>query len=378
MKRIVTPLFLLLIFLLASCSGEDNSTEQSSLVQDESIKYAEGLSIEHGEGFTLVDIFDPSKQETQTYHYALVPRGTAPEGIPADYEVIETPVRRLIVMTTLQLSNFIKLDAVDRVVGMPSTRFLFNPTMKAQLESGATRRIGIEGNFDTELIMALQPDIILVSPFKRGGYDVLKNLNIPLVTFLGYKETTPLGQAEWLKFTALLLGIEDQANEKFAQIETKYNEFKALVTDKVQRPKVLSGELHGGNWYVVGGESYLAHQFEDAGGDYFMKDNEESGGFYVDFETVYSQAADSDYWRITNSYPGTFSYEVLKQTDARYADFKAFKDRKVIYCNLNERPFYELSPVEPENVLADLIKIFHPELLPSHKPVFYELLTLER
>ncbi|MBR8703295.1 ABC transporter substrate-binding protein [Porphyromonas levii] len=378
MKRIVTPLFLLLIFLLASCSGEDNSTEQSSLVQDESIKYAEGLSIEHGEGFTLVDISDPSKQETQTYHYALVPRGTAPEGIPADYEVIETPVRRLIVMTTLQLSNFIKLDAVDRVVGMPSTRFLFNPTMKAQLESGATRRIGIEGNFDTELIMALQPDIILVSPFKRGGYDVLKNLNIPLVTFLGYKETTPLGQAEWLKFTALLLGIEDQANEKFAQIETKYNEFKALVTDKVQRPKVLSGELHGGNWYVVGGESYLAHQFEDAGGDYFMKDNEESGGFYVDFETVYSQAADSDYWRITNSYPGTFSYEVLKQTDARYADFKAFKDRKVIYCNLNERPFYELSPVEPENVLADLIKIFHPELLPSHKPVFYELLTLER
>ncbi|MBR8765603.1 hypothetical protein IX336_000970 [Porphyromonas levii] len=378
MKRIVTPLFLLLIFLLASCSGEDNSTEQSSLVQDESIKYAEGLSIEHGEGFTLVDISDPSKQETQTYHYALVPRGTAPEGIPADYEVIETPVRRLIVMTTLQLSNFIKLDAVDRVVGMPSTRFLFNPTMKAQLESGATRRIGIEGSFDTELIMALQPDIILVSPFKRGGYDVLKNLNIPLVTFLGYKETTPLGQAEWLKFTALLLGIEDQANEKFAQIETKYNEFKALVTDKVQRPKVLSGELHGGNWYVVGGESYLAHQFEDAGGDYFMKDNEESGGFYVDFETVYSQAADSDYWRITNSYPGTFSYEVLKQTDARYADFKAFKDRKVIYCNLNERPFYELSPVEPENVLADLIKIFHPELLPSHKPVFYELLTLER
>lgn len=378
MKRIVTPLFLLLIFLLASCSGEDNSTEQSSLVQDESIKYAEGLSIEHGEGFTLVDISDPSKQETQTYHYALVPRGTAPEGIPADYEVIETPVRRLIVMTTLQLSNFIKLDALDRVVGMPSTRFLFNPTMKAQLESGATRRIGIEGNFDTELIMALQPDIILVSPFKRGGYDVLKNLNIPLVTFLGYKETTPLGQAEWLKFTALLLGIEDQANEKFAQIETKYNELKALVTDKVQRPKVLSGELHSGNWYVVGGESYLAHQFEDAGGDYFMKDNEESGGFYVDFETVYSQAADSDYWRITNSYPGTFSYEVLKQTDARYADFKAFKDRKVIYCNLNERPFYELSPVEPENVLADLIKIFHPELLPSHKPVFYELLTLER
>lgn len=377
MKAIITPL-ILLIFLLTSCGGDNGSTTQSGLVQDESIRYAQGLSIEHGEGFTLVDISDPSGQEAQTYHYALVPRGTTPQGIPSDYQVIETPVRRVIVMTTLQLSNFIKLDAVDRVVGMPSTRFLFNPTMRAQLESGETKRIGIEGNFDTELIMALQPDIILVSPFKRGGYDVIKNLNIPLVTFLGYKETTPLGQAEWLKFTALLLGIEEQANEKFAQIERDYNDLKALVTDQIQRPKVLSGELHGGNWYVVGGESYLAHQFEDAGADYFMKGNKESGGFYVDFETVYSEAADSDYWRIANSYPDTFSYEVLKQTDARYADFKAFKDRKVIYCNLNQRPFYELSPVEPENVLADLIKIFHPDLLPDHQPVFYELLTLER
>ncbi|MDD7438038.1 MAG: ABC transporter substrate-binding protein [Bacteroidales bacterium] len=377
MKAIITSL-MLLIFLLSSCGEEERGSMQSTLIQDESIKYARGLSIEQGDGFTLVDISDPIEREAQVYHYALVPRGTTPQGIPSEYEVIETPVRRVIVMTTLQLSNFIKLDAVDRVVGMPSTRFLFNPTMRAQLESGETKRIGIEGNFDTELIMALQPDIILVSPFKRGGYDVIKNLNIPLVTFLGYKETTPLGQAEWLKFTALLLGIEEQANEKFARIETKYNELKALVTDKMQRPKVLSGELHGGNWYVVGGESYLAHQFEDAGADYFMKGNEESGGFYVDFETVYSQAANADYWRIANSYPDTYSYEVLKQTDARYADFRAFKERKVLYCNLNERPFYELSPVEPENVLADLIKIFHPELLPNHQPVFYELLTLER
>lgn len=376
MKKIITSLILLILFL-TSCEKKSDNRIQSSLVQDESIKYAQGLSIERREGFTLVDISDPSNREAQTFHYALVPRATNPEGIPSDYEVIETPVRRVIVMTTLQLSNFIKLDAIDRVVGMPSTRFLFNPEMRAQLETGETRRIGIEGNFDTELIMALQPDIILVSPFKRGGYDVLKNLNIPLVTFLGYKETTPLGQAEWIKFTALLLGEEEPANEKFTEIVTKYNELKALVTDEMQRPKVLSGELHGGNWYVVGGESYLAHQFEDAGADYFMKDNQESGGFYVDYETVYSQAADSDFWRITNSYPGTFSYEVLKQTDARYADFRAFKERKVIYCNLNERPFYELSPVEPENVLADLIKIFHPELLPEHQPVFYELLTLE-
>lgn len=358
---------------IVSCTDSQQDNDQQ-LESVDYIKYAKGLSIQKGDGYTLVDMTDPANINEQLWKYALVPRGTNPEGIPNDYVVIETPVRRAIVMTTLQLSNFIKLDAVDKVVGMPSTRFLFNEKMKEQLSDGRSKRIGIEGNFDTELIMALQPDIILVSPFKRGGYDVLQTVGTPLVTFLGYKELTPLGQAEWIKFIALLLGNESKAESLFSVIEERYNELKSLIPEDVNRPRVLSGELHGGNWYVVGGESYLAHQIYDAGGEYFMPDNDESGGFYLDFETVYSQGADADFWRILNSYPDEYSYEVLDKTDSRYRDFKAFKDRKVIYCNLTERPFYELSPVEPDVVLADLIKAFHPQLLPNHQPVFYELL----
>ena len=132
--------------------------------------------------------------------------------------------------------------------------------------------------------------------------------------------------------------------------------------------------MHSGNWYVVGGDSYLAQLFRDAGASYFMKNDNESGGFYVDFETVYSQGANADYWRMVNSHNGTFTYEALKQSDARYADFKAFKEKSLIYCNLREKPFYENTPVEPEVVLGDLIKIFHPTLLPEHTPVYYELL----
>lgn len=368
----------LLSLLMLSCSKQHTEEESQTTEVDSmsTIRYAEGLQIQQAGGVTLVTISDPTHDSSEVYHYALVPREEAAHAtIPEGYTMIETPVRRAIVMTTLQLSNFIKLDAVDRVVGMPSTRFLFDEEMRGRLESGAARRIGIEGNFDTELIMALEPDIILVSPFKRGGYDVLKQLDIPLITFLGYKETSPLGQAEWIKFTAALLGMERDAEALFDEIESSYHELQALITPDLKRPKVLSGELHGGNWYVVGGESYLAHLFEDAGADYFMADNEESGGFYVDFETVYAQAADADYWRIANSYDGAFSYDVLGKTDARYRDFTAYKEQRVLYCNLRERPFYELSPVMPEVVLADLIHAFHPALLPDHEPVFYSLLT---
>lgn len=351
-----------------------SSTANSSDSVHIDVKYAQGFTISYHDNYRLVDIQDPQHENETVYHYALVNRGQSHEGIPKDYMVIEVPVQKVVCMTTLQLSNFIKLDAIDKVVGMTSTHYLFNQQMKDRIKNGQASQIGIEGNFDNEVIMALDPDIILVSPFKRGGYESIKDLNIPLVTFLGYKETTALGQAEWIKFTAMLLGIEQQANQQFAEIEQKYQDLITLASTADKKPIVLSGEMRSGNWYVVGGKSFLAQQFRDAGAEYFLKDNIETGGINMDFESVYSKGANADYWRMLVSHDGDYSFEAMKQSDARYADFKAFKEKKVVCCNLRQKPFYEKAPVEPEVVLADLIKALHPELLPDHKPVYYELL----
>lgn len=364
-----------ILIAFSACSFTNKKSTQSQnadkAIDSVEVKYAKGFSIQNFEGFRLVDIQDPSGESDIKYHYALVPRGTNPT-IPADYERIEVPIRSVICMTSLQISNFYKLKAEENIVGITSTRFLFNEKINEQLKSGKTRKIGIEGEFDAELVLALNPDVILVSPFKRGGYDAIRNLGVPLVSFLGYKEISPLGQAEWIKFTAALLGTDEVAEKEFNHIEKSYLELKAMVKDVEHRPTVLSGELHSGNWYVVGGESYLAQLFRDAGAQYFMKNNNESGGYYVDFETVYAQGADAEYWRILNSFNGEFDYEMLEKADARYKDFKAFKDRKVIYCNLRDVAFYEKSTVEPHLVLADLIKIFHPKLLIDYVPVFYK------
>lgn len=183
-----------------------------------------------------------------------------------------------------------------------------------------------------------------------------------------------MGQAEWIKFVGLLIGEEEKANKIFNEIEQKYNDLKRLTARVEHRPVVLSGEIHGGTWYAVGGQSFLAQVFEDAGADYFLKDDPRSGGVYLDFETVYNQADQADYWRILNSYPGQYTYETLLAQDERYGDFKAFKQKGVIYCNMREKPYYENMPMEPELLLADFIKVFHPELLPDYVPVYYHQL----
>ena len=376
----------LVALLATSCASKGNQPEKESVSAQQTAsadreahitpQYAKGFQLSYADGYILMDIQDPQNEESTRFQYALVERGTKPEGIPADYTVIEIPVRSAICMTSLQLSNFIKLGAEDKVVGITSTRHLFNQTVNKQLKEGKTAKIGIEGNFDNEVIMSINPDLILISPFKRGGYETMKDIGIPLIPHLGYKETTPLGQAEWIKFVGLLLGMEKEANDKFSAIEKRYNELKALTAEGQvkKRPIVFSGEIHGGNWYAVGGKSFLAQLFKDAGADYFLKDDDRSGGVTLDFETIYNQADDADYWRIVNSYPGTYSYEALKEQDPRYADFRAFKEKGVIYCNMREKPFYESMPTEPEVVLADLLHIFHPDLLPDHTPVYYDLL----
>ena len=381
MKRAASILLVLAVSVLAfSCRSGNPKGQGSTVVSDTkagavTTQYAAGFSVRYTDAGCLVDIQDPLREESQSFHYLLVPRGSKPAQVPDGYTLLEVPVARIVCMTSLQLSNFICLDELDRVVGITSTRHLFNPTMKQRLADGRTQKIGIEGNFDNEVIIGLDPDLILISPFKRGGYEALKGVDIPLIPHLGYKEMTPLGQAEWIKFIGLLTGQETKANEIFAGIEKRYNDLKALAADVRERPVVLSGELHGGNWYVGGGRSFLAQIFRDAGGAYFLPGDENSGGLNLDFETVYSQTAHARYWRIVNSYAGQFSYDALKAEDARYADLYAFQNKGVIYCNMREKPFYENMPVQPDVVLADLIHIFHPELLPAdYQPAFYELL----
>lgn len=359
-----------LLFLLSCGAG---SSSRGGIIENDNVRYAKGFSIDRRGDVSLVEITDPSGESSSVYRYALVPKGVN-DSIPEGFMRISTPIDRVICMTTLQLSGFIKLDECDRIAGVTSTRFLQDERVVSRVESGELSRIGIEGEFDIEMILSIDPDVIFVSPFKRGGYGMIETLHTPKISYLGYKESSPLGQAEWIKFIGLLTGRYEESQQIFESIESRYLELSRLTAEVERRPKVLSGEMHSGNWYVVGGESYLAHLFRDAGGEYFMLNDSESGGFYVDFETVYTQGYDADYWRIVNSHRGDFGYDELLSADSRYNDFKAFRDRGVFYCNLRESPFYERTPMEPEVVLADLIHLFHPELLPDHKAVYYNKL----
>ena len=358
---------LLTLVLLNACSSHSSksvNTDDETMEQI-TVKYATGFTVRDSADVRLVDV---GKHD----HFALVHDASAT--VPEGYVKVKVPIERTICMTSLQLSNFTILDAHDIVKGITSTKNLFNQDIKTRVKDGRIVKIGMEGEFDPEVVMAANPDVIFISPSKRGGYDAIKEIGITLVPHLGYKELDPLGQAEWIKFIGMFIGKEKEAADIFAGIEKRYNELKAKTEKVERRPTVTSGEMHYGNWHAVGGKNYLAQIFRDAGADYVINDDETSGED-LEFEKMYALSANADYWRILNSYQGDFSYEALKASEPRNEMLKAFKEKKVIYCNMKQTPYYEIAPVKPDVLLKDFVAIFHPELVEQdYQPTFYHLL----
>ena len=333
------------------------------------LKYARGFRLaKKKNGESLLTMNGIGADSTLTTTFRLVPR--LMEKIPEGDGVIPVPCKRIICLSSTQLTYFFALEDIDEIVAINSSRHLFHHGMNARIASGAVKQVGKEGHFNTELIAGLHPDVIFVSPFKAGGYDVLKSLGFPLVPMGAYAEETPLARAEWIKMIAAFTDREQQADSLFSTIEQRYNGLKALTLVVEKRPSVFSGKMKSGNWYVPGGDSFYARLFRDAGADYVFNDDRKAA-YPLDFESVYAHAAQADYWRILIPEAVGFDRRALEAEDSRYADFKAFRTGSIIECNIREKPYYEQSAMKPDVILADYIHFFHPELLPDYQTEFY-------
>jgi iron complex transport system substrate-binding protein len=97
---------------------------------------------------------------------------------------------------------------------------------------------------------------------------------------------------------------------------------------------------------------------------------------YLDFESVFDRAADADFW-LNVGYWDSLATGLAE--DERYAEFRAFQEGNVFNNTQRITPgggvdMYESGVTNPDVVLADLVKIFHPDLLPDHELFYYQKL----
>jgi iron complex transport system substrate-binding protein len=288
--------------------------------------------------------------------------------------VIKVPLKRVAVLSSTQLYAVRLLGLLDAVQGVSDEKYIGDPVVKRYLKEGKITEVAVGGQFFTEKALMLGLDGVFFSPFSRD-MNLKLDEKIPVIPFFDFMENTPLGRAEWIKFTAAFLGGQKKADLYFDSLSVRYNDLKKKALSRKKKPSVFSGRYLNGQWFVPGGKSYIARIFEDAGADYIFSDDPSVNSVLLDFEVVFDRARNADYWRMTGGLDTDKDvYTFLSSENELYTHFKAFKEHHIVYCDPQATGYFEKGALEPDVVLADFIFVFHKELLPGHIPVHYRML----
>ena len=370
---------LLITLLFSSCrertSRNDVSGDKGN-VRD--ILYAKGFSITDYGNYKKLEVLTPYPGANTGFTYYLVKQGQeVPEGL-TESEIIEVPVQSIVCTSTTHIPLLEYLGVEEALKGFPNTDYISSRKVRQRINLGFVTDLGQEMSMNTELLMALDPDVVMgyMMTGDLGQLGKIRQAGIPVVINAEYLEEHPLGRAEWIKFMGALVDREDVADSVFHMIESSYRVTLEKVKDAKSRPSVMSGVVYGDTWFLPGGNNYAAKLINDAEGQYLWENESTSGFLEKSFESVYERAYDVDFWVGVASYN---SLQQLTEGDVRYANFKAFKAGRVYSYNnrmgaKGGNEYLELGYLRPDLILKDLVSIFHPDLSEDHELYFFKKL----
>jgi iron complex transport system substrate-binding protein len=342
-----------------------------------SIRHAKGIRLTYHGNYKLLEV-NPAGKNRRTFRYVLVQCGTpAPKGIEAD-DVIEVPIHRLVLSSYVFESAVELFGLQDRLVGLDDINRVVMPGVVRAVEAGKVRQVGCCGHTDIETVAALRPDVVMGWFFDRsneGREARFAEMGIKHVWLAQQPEPTPLATSEWLKAFAAFFNRDRDAEEYFAKIEREYQTLAARARVKTPKPVVLFGAPSREGWGVGSIDSAGTALIEDAGGAHFWPIQLPTAWEYQSFEAAYARARAADFWLYSG--PRLKSIDDIPAKDARLASLRVVHQRQVFTATAmrsanGRNPYPVLKLIHPEWELEDLTAIFQPDLLPAHKPHFYE------
>lgn len=376
-KILTINVLILLTVMMSGCDDTQVSTSVESFFSDNdtvlvsSVNYASGFDIYRKDGISKLVMYNPDNTKKVFAEYYFMDKNKRLEFEDSD-KIFTYPMDSFAVFSATQLNAFSKLGILDKVVAISESEYIQNKDVIKLMDDNRIINLASNGNFFLEKTLELNPEIVFYIQYYMTQKHPLAETQLTMIPFFDFKESDPLGRAEWIKFTALFFKKEALADSIFDSIVEKYNYYRNIAKNIKHRPTVFSDKYYSGQWFVPGGQSYISKLFHDAGVDYLWKDNSSKASFNLDFEVVFSKAHNADYWRIVGTYPGGFSYDILGSENELYKNFNAFKNRKVVFCDSRSTTYFETGTLEPHIILADLITAFHPEINIDHKPVYYK------
>jgi iron complex transport system substrate-binding protein len=367
---------LLLLALLAAC-GDGKQSQQSTGEESlpDTLQYAEGFSITHTGEYTKIIVFTPWKSGETYDTYYLVKNETTP--VPFGGHKITIPLKTLMVNSVTHLGFLELLGEIDKVTGVCSASYIYNPYILKGLEEGKIKDLGEAFNLNMERLLLLNPQAVMTSGHNAEDENSkrMKQTGLTLLYNIEWQEKSLLGRAEWIKFIAAFFDKKALADSIFNHVVRQYNTVKAQAASVSLTPTVLSGQDFRGTWSMPGGQSFNAHLFRDAGATYHYAGDNHSGSIATTIEEALIHFNQADIW--VNVQAPTL--EELEKTNKKYKLFKAYQNGKDYNSLKRTTPaggndYWESGVARPDLLLSDMIKIFHPDLLPDYELTYIKLL----
>ncbi len=377
MKTFCNALFLVILsFSLVECKNESKPNVIISAKNE--VRYAKGFSIQNYDGYSVVKVKNPWPKATKTYTYILKEKnGIVPDSLRQNL-IIPVPIKTIVVTSTTHIPSLELLDEVNTLIGFPHCDYISSEKVRARIDTGNIKELGNNQDLNTEVLLDLQPNVIIGYGIdnKNPTLDNLQKSGLKVMLNGDWNEENALGKAEWIKFFGALYGKQKQATALFTKIEKDFLKTIRIAKMAKTTPSILAGDMFEDRWYLPRGTSWGSLLLKQANGNYLWQETSGTGSLSLSFETVFEKAKSADVWITSGQFS---SLKEMANSNPHYTKFDAFKNKNVYSFSGKKGKtggilYYELAPNRPDLVLKDLVKILHPELLPSYEPFFFEKL----
>lgn len=366
-KKSAGLLCALLVIILGACKPHNPHTASTP----QQLSYAQGFSIQTHNAYKEVIVWNPWVEGKIYARYYLVNSDTV--NTPNNGLKVRVPLQKTALSSSTHVAFHKQLNQTTPIKGICSPHLIYDEQIRQLHTEGKITDLGDALQLNIEATLHLMPDAFIAVGYNSTDPSIsqLQKTNIPVIHTIEWMENSLLARAEWIKFIAAFYSQDSIANNIFQNIETNYNQLTQLTHSLQHKPTIMSGGNFRGTWYMPAGNNYMGQLFHDAGADYYYAQNQQSGSLPLTIEEVMAHFANADVWVGSSAN----SLHELELMDSKHTLFKAFKEKRIYNFNKRTTPqgandFWELGLARPDLLLADLISILHPNLLPNHNTIF--------